>query len=171
MKSEKERANEKIRQKAYYKTPRGLLTRIYGSQRTSSKQRGHPYPDYTKEELFHWMLNQGLMGLHTNWVSSGYQKELSPSVDRKDSTLPYTFENIRLVTWGTNNTAAYTERKTVRVTRQCSPVSQHTLEGDFVTSHVSISAACRSVGRKGRSSMLQAIRAKQPLWGYVWSND
>ena len=54
------RACHSERNAAYYKTKKGVITRLYGGQRSNSKKRGHAMPDYTKAMLLiGYSLNQG----------------------------------------------------------------------------------------------------------------
>lgn len=88
----------------YLHTKTGLITQIYGSQRKHSKKRGHPMPDYTKQQLTEWLLSQSLFHkLFNEWAKSGYDRLLIPSCDRKKNALPYTLGNIKLMTWKQND--------------------------------------------------------------------
>lgn len=75
----------------------------YSSQEANSKRRNHPPPDYSLEEFKEWAFSNPIFEtLYDNWVKSGYQTDLRPSPDRLDNDEPYTFENLRLVTWREN---------------------------------------------------------------------
>ena len=93
----------KIKDKAYKRTIDGLISRIYYSQKGSSKRREHNPPTYSKEQLHVWMTSQvNFNNLYINWVASGYKKDLVPSVDRLDDYKGYSFDNIQLMTWREN---------------------------------------------------------------------
>ena len=80
-----------------------ISAKIYGSQRGTSKERGHNPPAYDLEGLRAWMKDQPqLETLLKNWEESGGDRNLVPSVDRKKDELPYTFDNIQLGTWREN---------------------------------------------------------------------
>lgn len=84
-------------------TPALLIKKIYGSQANSSISRGHPLPTYTLEDLTLWVQSQPtFQQLWDAFVAADYSKELIPSVDRLDDTLPYTLNNIQLTTWQVN---------------------------------------------------------------------
>lgn len=156
----------------YYKTLPGLITRIYNGELQASKQRGHMMPSYSKQELADWLDLQDLNSLFNTWVKSGYNKNLSPSVDRIDSTQGYTLKNIRLVTWKENNDAAYEERKSCkRVTQQCRQVEQLTLIGQSIKIYLSQAHAARETGfcRTNINHVCQGYRevAHGFLWRYV----
>lgn len=87
----------------YARTKKGLLKRIYSSQIASSRKRGHGNPEYTKQELiYRYEDDNDFVIVYNNWVSSGYDTFKSPSLDRKDDTIGYSFENIQVMTWGEN---------------------------------------------------------------------
>lgn len=153
----------------YYKTLPGLIARIYNGEIQASKQRGHHLPAYSKQELANWLYLQGLNNLFTIWVKSNYDKNLSPSVDRINSTEGYTFNNIRLVTWKENNDAAYEERKTCkRVTRQCKKVEQLSLTGESIATYLSQAHAARVTGfcRTNINHTCQGHR--EAAHGFIW---
>ena len=156
--------------KRYYKTLSGLITHIYNAERRASKDRHHPKPAYTKKELTEWLHNQGILLYYENWKNSGYQKDLRPSVDRINSTKPYTLNNIRLVTWKENNTAAYTERKSCkRVTTQCRSVDQLNDAGEILATFKSIALASRITGVQ-RSNINACCSGKisHKAGGFYW---
>jgi hypothetical protein len=113
--------------------------RIYNNQRAKSKERGHPMPTYTLEELRSWMLEQdNLNKLLKDYRDSGGEKELSVSIDRDNDDLGYSFDNIKLGTWKENDDK---ERM-----RKRKPVIQMTLEGEFVKEWTSTREAARETG-------------------------
>lgn len=133
--------------KAYWKTPFGCMSKTFVTQKHSSVVRGHPLPAYTLEELFAWAINKGLNQLIAVWKSSNYSKSLSPSVDRLDANIPYTLDNIRMVTWQDNNSKAYEDRKKcAHITKQNRLIHQLDLDGIFIKEFGSISAASRETG-------------------------
>ena len=82
----------------------GLIRRIYNRQRHSTIERGHPPVEYTLEWLNNWIKNQDhFEKLYNNWVKSGYNKDLTPSIDRINNELWYKKDNIQLMTWKENN--------------------------------------------------------------------
>ena len=46
------------------------------------------------------------MDLFLKWQSSNYKRNLAPSIDRKDDTKGYSFENITVMTWKENDKKA-----------------------------------------------------------------
>lgn len=92
------------------RTQKGVITRIYTSQRHASVKRGHPKPNYTKEELTKWLYANGYLALYDAWVDSGYDRWAKPSCDRLDDTKGYSFDNIQLLTWRGNLRKATVQR-------------------------------------------------------------
>ena len=90
-----------------------LVRKIYATQKASSKRRGHPMPNYNVIELEEWLFDQEEFNqLYDAWVDSSYDTARIPSLDRIDSTKPYTIENIQIVSWGENFANHHIERKT-----------------------------------------------------------
>lgn len=92
------------RAKEYGRTLCGKLNFLYRAQVVKSRTiPGFPAPFYTFKQLKGRFLNDPhYIQLHKNWVDSGYLKQLAPSIDRTDSTKPYTFKNIQMMTWWEN---------------------------------------------------------------------
>lgn len=159
------------RNKAYWKTPKGLISKIVATQTACSKQRGHPLPKYARESLYAWAIANNLNALVALWAASGYQKDLSPSVDRLNPNDHYRFGNIRLVTWKDNNEKAYEDRKAcIHVTRQNKRVEQLTLDRVHVAYYESIASAARATG--GIRSNINAMCKEHPVIksvkGFLW---
>lgn len=156
------------RVRAYYKTSKGVIGHIYNTQKTSSKARGHVPPAYTKEELNVWLLSQGFDVFFDVWVASGYEKDLRPSADRLDSNLPYTFDNLRLVTWAENNQAVAVERKSCKlVTKQCRGIKQ-IFDGMTINTFKSVAMAARETGIQ-RTNINATCKGRVPrAGGYCW---
>ena len=94
------------------KTKTGLSYGIYARQLRSSKKRNHAEPTYSIEEFREWLYSQELFHrLYDNWKRLDYQKEYTPSIDRKTPSLSYTMSNIKLMTWNENNKKGYIDRK------------------------------------------------------------
>jgi len=84
------------------KTLKNYYTQVYSSARYKSKRRGEPYPSFTKQELIQWLIGMGVQSMWIEYVESGYDKNLKPSIDRLDDYGAYEFSNMRLVTWRDN---------------------------------------------------------------------
>ena len=80
-----------------------MVAKIYSSQRSSSKRRNHPMPEYSSKELLVWIKKQDNFDfLYNNWIKSKYDMMMKPSIDRTNNNIWYSFDNIRLVSWWEN---------------------------------------------------------------------
>ena len=123
--------------KSFRKTKMGLIRQIYDAQIHRSKRRHHPPPKYKIHELENWLFNQAKFHiLYDNWVKSGYDKKLFPSCDRIKNNLPYTFDNLQLMTWDENNKKEYIQ------------IIQYNEEGAVVNEFTSIAEAKRQTNVK-----------------------
>ena len=131
--------------KARRRSKRGLSASIFTHQKASSIKRNHPFPTYNREELYEWLMSQKKFHiLYDNWVKMNYDIKLTPSCDRDDCLLPYSFSNLTLMTWGENHTKATEEIKSGKVGAKSRMVRQLTLD-DI---EVEIFRSIRDVERK-----------------------
>jgi len=153
--------------KLYSKTKKGLITRIYSNQKKSAKQRSQNAPSYTKLELKVWLYSQELFHeLYNNWVISGYKNELIPSCDRINDYKSYTLYNIQLMTWQENRNKSHINLDRKRKNKQCKPVIQFDVDGNFIKKYYSISEAVR---KTGINKIGTCCRNKRKTAGnYVW---
>lgn len=160
-----------IRVDEYHKTKRGLALLIYNRQVSHSKARCHPAPSYTKGWFLKWIFGQSIFhSLYAEWVSSGHNSILKPSVDRIDNHVPYTEENIRVVTWDENQLKAHADMKEGRVGTRCRSVVQTTLDGKQVGEYISMAEASRETGVQ-RSNISHTIAGRLPhAGGYKWKH-
>jgi hypothetical protein len=123
--------------------------------------------------LTNWAIGQGLFALADAWRASGYEKDLSPSIDRIDPNQGYFFGNIRLVTWAENNEKAYEDRKScAHVTRQNKKVRQLALDGSLIQVFDSIAAAARATGiqRTNINAMCAGRPQYKSVGGFLWEH-
>lgn len=128
----------------YSRTKLGLVTKIYSTQRSSSKRRGHCAPLYTLKELVEWVFKQPNFDcLFKLWVECDYESDSKPSIDRKNDYIGYSLDNIQLITWKENKDKYRSDVKSGVNRKHMKPVIQFSLGGVFVKSHYSISSASR----------------------------
>jgi len=97
-------AEQKLRIRDRRRTKDGLLGTIHNQQKARSKRRGHKPPEYDLTAFRAYALNLPLFhDLYTIWVDSDYEKDLIPSFNRISNHIGYSFENIYLTDWKTNN--------------------------------------------------------------------
>ena len=95
--------------KKYERSPNGFLMRAYRNlkSRCLGLVKPHLYkglPFLEKEEFYEWSRNNAdFWNLYRNWVRSGYEHRLSPSVNRIDPSHGYIPGNIEWVTHSVNS--------------------------------------------------------------------
>lgn len=88
-----------LARQALRRTVLGLAKSIYANQLITSRRAGRPLLTYTAEQLHDWLVAQPVFtSLYAAWIASGYDKELSPSVDQLRNHEGYSLGNIQLVT-------------------------------------------------------------------------
>lgn len=146
-----------------------LITNIYKSQRGKSRRRGYPLPSYTKKELSEFLLNNStFLQLYNKWVTSGCNITLRPSIDRIDDYKSYSFDNIRIVTWG-ENFKKYNNDKRQGVNRkQLKEVAQKTLDGNVINKYFSIAEASRQTNIKAPHISRVCRNIRKSAGNYLW---
>jgi len=86
----------------YSRTQKGVITRLFIQHKSVSKKRGNKPPRYSKDELKEWLYKNGFYAMWCQWVNSGYDKYMKPSVDRLNDYKGYSLDRIQLVTWEFN---------------------------------------------------------------------
>ncbi len=152
----------------------GVVSKIYGHQKETSKRRGHTLPTYSKEELKEWLFSQKKFHtLYDNWKRLDFQKEYKPSVDRKKDCIGYTMANIQLMTWGKNK--AKFEIQVRKGEAKCNlsenkPTRQYSADGEFIKEYVSQAEAARQTGSDQRKITLVVNGLRKTHNGYRWEN-
>ena len=160
---------EKLRRTAYHRTKKGLVNRIYSSQKGNSKQRGHRPPEYTKQELKEWLFSQTLFHeLFLEWKQSGYLKRLTPSVDRKHDYIHYCMKNVQLMSWGENNAKGHADHKSGKIQYDQKPVLQYTKDGELVAEYRSRSEASRQTEVNPGNISLCCTGNRKSAGGFIW---
>lgn len=130
----------------YKHSKKGVVLSIYGNQKAKSKQRNHPQPNYTKEDLYEWCMAQPLFHtLYEAWEASNYSTKLTPSGDRLDDYKPYTLDNLQLVTSQDNSKRYHSDAIEGKNTKSATPVVCYNLDGTYHSEYHSLSAAARAV--------------------------
>lgn len=146
--------------KRHLRTKLGFLRNVYNCQKSSSKVRGHNPPEYSFIELSDWVKSQSnFEKLWTNWVNSGYQKLMRPSVDRINDSIGYKFNNIQLMTWEENRNKAPTGKK---------PVRQIDNNNIVINIFESASQAQRVTGIRQAGISSAALGKSKSSGGYKW---
>lgn len=148
--------------KQYRRLVNGLFTKSYSTQRSSSKERGHPMPDYTKQELIDRFKNNKLFKfLYKYWVIMDYNKEHKPSFDRIDSKKPYTLDNLQVMFWVSN-------LKKGKLEKYKRSVIQYDLSGDVCDVYESIKEAGDISGVCDTNIWKCCKGIRNKAGGYIW---
>lgn len=102
--------------KKYEKTPNGFLMRAYRNMKSRVTgvqwKKAHLYEGLSilpKEEFYVWAKgNPDFWRLYRTWVLTGYNRKLSPSVNRVDPDRGYEIDNIEWLTHSVNSGLART---------------------------------------------------------------
>lgn len=97
--------------KKYEKTIKGFLMRTYRNMQSRvtgvQKKKAHLYSGLDllpREEFYTWSLcSEDFKLLWDVWVESQYERKLTPSIDRVDSSLGYSLDNMRWLTHSENS--------------------------------------------------------------------
>lgn len=155
--------------KKYRKTKVGLIGAIYRNQRSKSRIRNHPLPDYSLAELKEWALSQNSYHeLHRKWVDSGFNRDLVPSFDRIDDYKPYTFDNLKITTWRENNSKGYAHRREGINSKVSRAIRQINSDGATIACFYSIRSATRKTGITGIQNCISAPDKYKTAGGYRW---
>jgi len=108
---ERRQRNGNAYTRKYEKTKSGFLVRLYRNMlsRVTGIQRAkyHLYAGCSllpKDEFYSWAKSsEDFLRLFREWEWSGYDRKLTPSVDRIDSTYGYQLDNMEWVTHSENS--------------------------------------------------------------------
>jgi len=108
---ERRKRNNNADTKKYERTKKGKLMRTYRNMESRTKgivHKGqHLYSDLQilpRQSFYDWSLSdEGFNRIFGEWVKAGYDRKLSPSIDRIDTKGGYTEGNIRWVTHSENS--------------------------------------------------------------------
>ncbi len=150
-----------------------LVTRIYSNQRASSKRRGHSMPNYTKEQLKEWIIEQpNFNELYSNQIKSNYKKMLRLSCDRTDDNLWYCLTRLKLITWQENKDKWSKDMRDWILINWVNPqkaVIWTNKKTWIKTEYHSVREACRQTW-VNHWNISQCCKWKlKTTWGYKWS--
>lgn len=158
---------------AYYHSKIGVSTQIYVHQKQSCKHRKHPMPTYSKQELTKWLFSKPEFDvLFKQWEDSGFDRWMSPSVDRIDNSKSYTIDNIQLMSWKDNDAKYHRQVFNGEEKHLSKPVIRTNKTTGEETRYHSINHACRMTGI-GRVAIIgycnnkrKPVRDKNHTWRY-----
>lgn len=125
---------QRIRRKAngnaythkYERTKVGKIMRIYRNMKSRvegvQRLKAHLYAGKSllpKDKFYTWALGSNeFHRLFREWVESGYNRKLAPSVDRLDSSRGYELDNMQWVTHSENSRRGSVAKRTHRLERE-----------------------------------------------------
>ena len=157
--------------KNYNRKKIGILSATYNHQKSHSKYREYNPPAYTKQELKDWLFSQKLFHkLFDNWVKSGYENKLKPSIDRKNDYKGYSLDNIQLMTWGENNKKSHLDRINGINNKQSKAVIGINKKTGEKTEFYSMSKAgrVRNIKISNISKCCSNKKGYKSAGGYIW---
>ena len=103
--------NKNSTTKKYEKTEKGFLVRLYRNMESRikgiQKEKHYLYEGkeiLKREDFYTWSLNNDTFHkLFKEWVDSGYDRKMTPSVDRVESSIGYIIDNMEWVTHSENS--------------------------------------------------------------------
>ena len=112
---------------SYDKTEKGVIRVLYKSMVQRSKSRNHPKPNFTKKEFKKWIYKNNFLVMWESWSKHQCNKNLKPSINRKNDFKPYTFNNMELLTTKENRLHQNSDIRTGQSTsgKICKPVIQY----------------------------------------------
>ena len=159
-----EKSRTKIR-----RTKIGLIKRIYDSQRTSSKKRNFPLPEYTDKWLIDFMLSSEYFHkIYNDWVNSGYKRDMIPSIDRIDDYIGYCKTNIKIEVFKDNRNRYYSDAINGVNNKQNKSICQYTKDNVLISTFFSISEATRVTKVDGGDISKVAKLKKKSAGGFIW---
>jgi len=149
-------------------TIKGKIYNIYSTQKRRSKIRGMDQPNYTFQEFIEWCKTNGFTQLFNEWKEREFIKEFAPSADRIDDYKPYTFDNLRLVTWKDNHNKFAKDMIDGVNTKQSTSINKLSLDGVFIANFKSIAIAYRSTGVSRGNICMCCKGQRNTAGGFVW---
>ena len=134
-------------------TPALLCKKIYLSQVTHSATRGHPAPAYSLSELTEWVTARPeFPAMFAAWQGTGYPKDLAPSVDRIDDSVPYVLGNLQLMPWHKNRAKGARAKRENALLVNHRAVEAYFPDGRLYKKYASMAEAMREFGGKATQS-------------------
>ena len=157
------------RAKEYRRTRIGLLRHIYSHQITNSKERGHNPPRYTRDEFVERIVDtQEYNDYFDVWEANEYNKKYTPSIDRKDDSKGYSFDNIQILHWYVHNQLSCDRRKLGINNSSNKSIRQYDRDGNFIQEFFSIKEAHRITGTSDGAISSVAKGKRKTAGGFIW---
>ncbi len=155
--------------KRFIRSKQGVINQMYSGCISRTKKKGFSPVPFTKVELEQWVYsNKEFHALYDEWVMNNYPTNLKPSLDRLNDYKGYSLDNIRIVTVNTNVRRYYSDAINGINTKSATPVEQYTLDGIYIQTFHSLSAAARSVNGIPSNIKQSIIGTYAQAYDYTW---
>ena len=157
------------RAKEYRRSHDGMMMGMYSQMVKNSRDRKMEFPNFSKDELFTWLQNNNFDAIYNSYASNGYKSNDRPSIDRISDNLPYTFENMQLITWKENNDKAYKDRVEGRNIKQSRAILVFDLDGNFIKEGYSLHSVAREIGcRASHICDVASHKRRKQVYGFTF---
>lgn len=151
--------------KRYRRSPKGILTRSYITQKWNSRKRKWKLPTYSLKELHsRFLKDKKFIKIYNYWFKNGRKSKDRPSIDRIDVNRGYTMKNIQVMTWEDN----YKKSLKERTYPHRHEVYMYSIRGKKLKKFYSITEAAKTMG-VGMGNISTVCKGNRPTCGgYVW---
>ena len=151
------------------RSKKGLIRLMFNNQRWNCIKRGDSPPKYTRKELEEWMFSQEeYHKLYNEWVLSEYDRYLIPSIDRINDYKTFSFENIKISTWGQNKKRGCKDRREGRNNKTNKAVVMLTKNNEFIREFHSLHQAERETKIFYQNISAACSGITKTAGGYKW---
>ncbi|APC44457.1 endonuclease VII [Pseudoalteromonas phage PH357] len=148
---------------------KGVIRVLYKTMKRHQKLRPHNEDvlPFNKDAFKIWLEDNGFQEKYEDWVISGYEKNVKPSVDRLDDYKGYSFDNMRLVTWKDNHNHQANDilEGKSRSGERCHTIGKYTTEGELIETYISYQHVRRELGYCVHYSVKNCSSCKG---GFMW---
>lgn len=164
---------KQIKKQEWSRTKKGLCFNIYSDQRKNSKNRGHRPPEYTRDELYEWLMsNTNFHNLYNEWKQSKFKRHLRPSVDRKYDDIHYCMSNIQIMTFRDNEKKFQKSMRECKVIHKVNPqkkVNQISKDGNYIiATYGSMQEASRETNLSQGNISMVCSGQRKTTGGFRW---
>lgn len=164
------KANGNAYSRAYEKTKNGFLMRMYRNMQSRiegiQKAKHHLYEGkelLPRGKFYGWAkCNETFDRLFNDWEKSGYDRKLTPSVDRIDSSKGYILSNMEWVTHSENSRRGSLNKPT-------RPVMQMTIDGQEIRLWDSMTHASDSINKPPSAICNVCKGNNKTAYGFRWA--
>lgn len=137
----------------YRKTKKGLIRNLYCGIKQRATETGKEL-SFSSQAFFRWcMVSRKFHALYIGWVKADFERNVKPSIDRKNPLIGYRFDNIQVMTYWDNILKGRLEQELL-IGR---PIIQTSLDGIEIERFASVRRAANELKlSQGNISMVLA---------------